>query len=351
MKHPKVLFLPIAVALMAPLLCPLTSSAAEPAATDADREQARELLARGTEAIRNGDYEAARRSLARALGLFASYDIAIALGQAELKGNRYVEAARHLEYALNQFPPSESRTLKQKVEEYLNLAKQHVATLQINVVPPGAAVLIDGAAVPTDTGPTQFVAPGAHVIEAKSDSGFAEPQTVEVSAGEERTINLEVKTRATPTEPTATTATPEPLPLEPETTPPPAEPQDPLKSLVPVYVGAGLTAVGLGTWIGFGLAAGDAADEARELRDVLGSDGCSTNREPASQCQQARDTLDRQRRNATVSNAGLGLSIVGGVATLGYLFLWPDPEPVSAYVMPRVVVGKQSTIVELSGEF
>lgn len=342
----------LATSLLALLVITATATAAaEPSPTEADREQARSLLEEGIQAIRAGEYHTAQRALSRALELLPTYDIAIALGQAELKLGRHVDAARHFQFALNQFPSSESRKLKQSVVEYLGRAKEHVATLQITTLPQGAHanILIDGKPVQHTTGAPQFLEPGSHVIEASLDGDAAGPQTVVVGAGEERTITLELKPRVAAAE--QPSAEPPTSPEFDGVTAVPG-PSEPSKSLIPVYVGAGITAVGLGTWIGFGVAAGNAKQDARELRNDLGPDGCSTPNSSPERCQQASDTLDRQQRYATLGNVGLGVTFVGGIATLGYLFLWPNrsEKPPTGF-MPRLVVGEHASFLELSGGF
>jgi tetratricopeptide (TPR) repeat protein len=327
------------------------ATAAEPVPTEADREQARGLLDEGLRAIRAGEYDVAQQALSRALELLPTYDIAISLGQAELKLGRYVDAARHFQFALNQFPPSESRKLKQSVVEHFEQAQQHIATLLITTIPQGANILIDGKPVEQNAGSPLFVEPGERVLEARLDSDAAEPQTIRVGAGEKHEITLELKPQAS--------AAPTPLHDEGLATPPhggesseTSKNSESSKSLVPVYVGVGITAVGLGTWMGFGLAAGNAKKDAREFRDSLGADGCSTQDSSAIECRQARDALDRQRRNAKLSRVGLGVTVVGGIATLAYLFLWPDDaEAPLAGVLPHLVIGRHESIVEVSGEF
>lgn len=349
MRYSATILSSLTASLVVFLMSTAPAIAAEPSPTEADRDQARELLAEGIQAIQAGEYDTAQRVLSQALELFPTYDIAISLGQAELKLGHYVDAARHFQFALNQFPPSESRKLKKSVEEHLGRAKQHVATLQITTLPRDASVLINGKPVPHTPGAPQFVEPGSHILEARLDRDAAGPQTLMVTAGEERAITLELKPRATIPEPPA--AEP-PGPPETDAITPPSKRSEPSKSPIPLYVGAGITAVGLGTWIGFGVAAGDAKQDARELRNDLGPDGCSTPGSSHQHCQQASDTLHRQRRYATIANVGLGMTVVGSIATLGYLFLWPDgTEEVPTGVLPQLVVGQHESFLELSGAF
>src|SRR5688500_3293923 len=134
--------------------CP-TAYAQQPSqpAPDADRamlaQRCRELFTQGFEAINASEFERARQLLTAALSDCPSYDVAGALGQAELELKRYRDAAEHFDYAISTFPPGESRELLAKTKEGLERAKKHVATLRVAVNQPGAEILIDDRRVGT----------------------------------------------------------------------------------------------------------------------------------------------------------------------------------------------------------
>lgn len=338
---------------------PAAALAQRPSHTEADSERARELFGRAVTAIDAKQFERARELLTQALGLMESFDIAGALGQTELELGSYRDAAEHLSYSLRQFPPSESRKLKQKVAEGLAEAKRHVGTVQVEVVPAeGATVFLDSNPVrmlPLET--DLFVAPGPHTLEARWQSEGSEAQqsatvSIEASAGQEYPVRLVPATEppasasgaASTGDAIETGAEPGALTQE--------EPAATEKSWVPVYVGAGVTAVGLGTWIGFAVAANAAQDDADAYRKELSPDGCTTGTADADTCRASQDAYDRQRRARTVSRIGMGVTIVGALATAGYVLFWPDrPATSTAWVHPAVDIDPTGGTVYLGGSF
>ena len=119
-----------------------------------------------------------------------------------------------------------------------------------------------------------------------------------------------------------------------------------------MYVGAGLAAAGLGTWIGFHIAAENAQDDAEAFNEELEPDGCTTGAADADSCRESQDAYDRQRRNRTISRVGMGVTVVSALATVGYVLFWPNSTASSSgRVQPAVAVDATGGSFYLSGSF
>src|SRR4029078_1788111 len=101
-------FVVVSVLATCSLVTPCHAGSREPDSQTVDRAHARELLQQGIAAIESGSFESARQTLLEAWKLQRSYDVAGALGQAELELKRNRDAAEHLDYSIRDFPPSES---------------------------------------------------------------------------------------------------------------------------------------------------------------------------------------------------------------------------------------------------
>jgi tetratricopeptide (TPR) repeat protein len=307
-------------------------------------DRSRELLRQGIAELEAERFESARSLFAQAFELRQTYDVAALLGQAELELARYRDAAEHLDYALRNFPPSESASLHAKLKTGLDTAKKHVSSLSVVVDQPGSAVLLDGAKLgvaPLDR--DVFVMPGRHHLEVQL-AGRSETRELDLSAGATREVEIELGAQ-----PSAPTPAPHADP-----------PRGPLAtnagsgpSLVPVYIGAALTGIGLATWVGFGIAASNDRDEAENFKNQLGSGGCAGGAASSSECVAAQAAYDSQRAHATWANVGMATTIVAAVGTLGYLLFWPADEPTAAQTRwrTRAEVGRSGASLIVTGSF
>jgi len=89
---------------------PVATAAAQTkaSAADGDETRVRSLYRKAAAAFGAGKYEDAQVLLLEAWHLRRSYDVAAALGQAELELKRYRDAAEHLQYAVKNFAPVKS---------------------------------------------------------------------------------------------------------------------------------------------------------------------------------------------------------------------------------------------------
>lgn len=288
--------------------------------TSENTARARELLRKGFESFDAGLYENAREVLTEAFRLRQSYDVAAALGQAELELGRYTDAAEHLDLALRDFPPSESQELYDKLKAGFIEAKKHVGVLEISFDAASAEISVDGAAArAVKSGALVYVMPGRHELDVTLDSS-TQTRGIEVVAGSQHRVEF-----ISPAQPTGPAAPPPAPPLPPE------REVKARRSLVPVYVGASVAVAGLAGWVGFGLAARADRDEANRLREQLGSSGCSDGTASPAECEAAKEAYDSQRSHATLANVSAGICIAASTITLGYLLFWPSRTPQQAH--------------------
>jgi hypothetical protein len=245
-----------------------------------------------------------------------TYDVAASLGQVEYQLRNYSAGARYLAFALANVPPMEKPETVQRFKNAFAEIKKHVAVATITVRPVTAEVLVDGAAADNATLDAVYLDPGLHKFEARTDAGNATERTLELAAGETYIVDLHVNT--TPANGVAG-AQSDAANASSGTGKPGTSDGAQEYSLVPIYVGAGVTAIGVGLTVAFGVAAKSAKKEAGELRERVGAHGCRDGSALAADCSAASDAYDRQRRDATISKVGIGVTVAGGLATAGYL--------------------------------
>lgn len=282
-----------------------------------DPEHVRDLLTRGTEALSANRNEEARSLLAEAYRLRRSYDVAAALGQAELELGYHRDAAEHLDFAIREFPPGESRKLLKQLEGAFATAKARVATLRVSVNQPGCEVTVDGALVGSSPLPNDlFVEPGVHALGARVGTGSAVERSLVTSAGKDYAVELTLNPKATA--PPANHATPvDTVRLAPQPKPSEVSPKT-----IALIGGGAITAALLGLGIAERLRAADADEDATTLRSRL--DGNCPPHGGSSLCQElVRDLGRRNQANrlAIFSFTGAGLA---GAATLALWFFWDD---------------------------
>lgn len=268
------------------------------------------------------DWEEARRVLLRLWNDSRTYDVAASLSDVEYALGNHLAAAGYIDFALDNVAPNERPETVQRFRAALEKIRKHLGTIHVEVDESGAEVRVDGVGIGrSPLGGALYVEPGHHVIEARLGAQTAQ-QNIQAVAGQSARITLAL--RPSPSLPGADRVT--------SLTPP--EPsfgndggsrtsQTPGKSTLPVYVGLGVTSLGLAAWVGFGIAASSARTDAGDRSAALGESGCAGALSTSSACRDLQDTIDRQQAYVTVSTVGMGAALVGAAATLGYIFLWP----------------------------
>ena len=156
----------------APAPSSASSSGSENAASQ-DRADA--LFLQGKAAAQAKNWDEAHTLLAQAWELKQSYDIAGNLGQVAYLLGKHAEAAQHVSFALRHYPATGDAEQKQKTQDLLDMVRQKVSSLSVQVTPLEAEVLVDGAPAghAGELPPELFVEPGERVITAPAGGEVA----------------------------------------------------------------------------------------------------------------------------------------------------------------------------------
>ena len=250
-----------------------------------------------------GKLDDARGKLEAAWALKKSYDIAGNLGIVELKLNRARDAAEHLGYALQNFPPTESDGARAGLQKQFDDARAQVAAFKILVNVEQASVTVNGRAL------------GHGSI---TDDVYTEPGTVTVEAKREGYSTV----RKTFTATKGAAIREVPLTLIPLEGPKP-------RSVVPGAVLGGVAVVGLATGIGLLVAAGGKHSTVLELNRGILADKKTCAPGAANFDARCTDLEAATSSSDTLHNLGVGFLAGAGAAALGagvYL-LWPASKP------------------------
>ena len=293
-----------------------------PVLAAAPAPDAREQYLKAHRQMDEEDWEGARRTLLEIWGRAPAYDIAGSLAQLEHQLGHRAAAARYAAYAVAHLPIHEK---PDRLRAFIQGLKAVIGTVHVSVTGSPADVVVDGDKIGTAPLVIEtFVEPGKHSIEASAGARVI-TKTFEVAEGAEATIELDVP----PPEPTADATSGSAADATP-----PVRHEPRRKSLVPVYVGAGIFAVSTGLAVGFGVAARSAKTELDD--SGLAWNGCTSDVGPA--CADAEATYDRQRRNAHIAQVSTGVAVVSGLATVAYWLFWPAPSSSTSSSGTRAVV-------------
>lgn len=310
------------------------------------------------DAIVAKNWAGARKILVELWAEAQSYDVALGLGQAELNLKQYAHAALHLTYALDNLPPRESDELRARTQEFLGLARQHLATVEVWVEPQDAAISVDGETVAPSPASEVYVEVGPHTIAARR----ADYQTAEVRVdalqGQTYPVRFQLSPSSAPpaapmTTPIATTPIP-PLPTAPpESGAKRAEQPSSQSSLVPVYIAAGVTAVGLGVGIGTLVAAGNKQSDKNDILARLPEKpACGQGTPYVVDCAHVKDLNDQAATLRTVGFVGVGVA-VAAAGTAAYFLLRhdhgkPSESAQSVQVLPALAPRTLGALVRAS---
>jgi tetratricopeptide (TPR) repeat protein len=166
--------------------------------------QVAQLFEQAQAAFAKGDKQGACDAYKAAWALQKSYDIAGNLGNVEVKLGKYRDAAEHLAFALDNFPPTGEPATQKAIEKKLADVLKEVGRVRVRVTvndasTSGASVTVNGT--PAGTSPiagTLFVAPGTVVIEAKLPGYLDAHQELAVAKGSEQAVTLALVPLAAP---------------------------------------------------------------------------------------------------------------------------------------------------------
>ena len=279
-------------------------------------EQAAQFMKEGQRLFKQNRFDDAVDALTQAFALMRTYDIAVALGDAEAKLGWPTFAASHLRYALNHFPINASRAERDAIQKRFEKARAQVGALTLRVNIAGANLFLNGVAVGTSPIDTEvFVDPGELSVEAKLADHEPQRKSLFVLAGGAETVEMNlVKLKPK---------------VEPEETKMPIEP--PKRNMIPAYVMGAGALLSFGFAIGFEAAGNNKADRTAELVRLIGD--AKAQGEPQAKCDGPSPThplcseYAKARADALrYANTSLGLSIAGALLGAGAFLYWLWPE-------------------------
>lgn len=285
-----------------------------------------------------------------------TYDVALNLGQVELNLGRYREAAEHFAFGIRHMPPGEKQSLLEKSNQLLAKAKQHVGAITLVIHPPGAEVWLNGTRVggaPLYT--DLFVEPGTHKIVATLAGFEASERVLQASAGEGLALTLELKPQVFAGDPDESAPAASQSSSEYLVSPHSLDSHDQRRTAQwPLFVGAGLTATGLGVGVAYTLSADTARSRAESLRVPGDANACGPGTGLVTECRRLREANEQVSRRSNTATAGFVTAGVFGVATLGYWLLThgKGSEPSrTAWFRPAGYVAPGVGAVWLEGAF
>ena len=164
--------------------------AADSAGVDAETlNKARSHFEQGVEFYAEGDYRAALIELQRAYELHRTYKLLYNLGQVAYELRDYAGAERffrdYLAKGGNELSPERRREVKQELARL----RSRLASLRVNTSQPGATIRVDDRVVVHPDGLVR-VSAGRRVIRAEAPGFAPVERVVDVTGGEELTVDL-----------------------------------------------------------------------------------------------------------------------------------------------------------------
>lgn len=327
-----------------------TSSVAfsQPSKTAMSGEEAARLadahFLQGKALLKSGDLKGAYREYRASWDLKRTYDIAANLGNVEIQLGLTRDAAEHFAFSLRNAAVSVAPDRLEKIRKLLDQAKAQVGAVTVKVNVDGAEVLVDGEVVGRSPIAEEiYVDPGRRSIEAKLAGHESAKQSITVERAGSLSVSLTLK---------QIEGSPYVAPTATEPPPPP-----PHKPMIPIFVGAGVTAVGLGVGIVSALVSSAKSNQADDLR----ADLLTKNQGSKSTCYAPTRPADCMRLDAAYVDAGSfrNLEIIGfaaagvaAVATLTYALIPPSAtKPTDSRVRASVIVGPGSGGMVVQGRF
>jgi len=188
------------------VVAPAPGRAQEAPATEAQREEARELFRRGRELYQRGRTEEALEILRRAWELYPSWAVSNGMALCVEKLGRMEEALALYERSLAEGGASIPADQQGQIAQRIGELRRQLRLGRIRVVthPEGVAITLDGAPL----GATPFegnIPAGEHVIGLRLEGYEDAERPVTIAVGESRTVDVtlvaRVETPAGPTEP------------------------------------------------------------------------------------------------------------------------------------------------------
>jgi len=155
--------------------------------------QVRALLRDGEDALAQERLEDAEEAYEKAYALKPGFDVAANLADVERRLGKLTEAAEHYAIAIRSFPSSFDNRIKRELQTALAEVQTEVATVELEVVAPGATVTVDRRNVGVSPLQTPlYLRPGEHVLGARVGEASAS-ETLTLRAGTTTGLVLDPK--------------------------------------------------------------------------------------------------------------------------------------------------------------
>ena len=318
------------------LACTISSPGwSAPPANEA--ESVADLMRQGAADFDKQRYEAAREKFLRAWEVEHHPVIAVSLADAELKLERFRDAAEHLDYYLANLPP-ELEHRRAAAEEKLAECRKHVGRLRIAASDAGAEISLDGEVIgkaPFDR--SMWVEPGTHSLRIERNGRIAARQLT-LGAGHDEAVSLALPSLA-----------PAPMPPAPSTNIDSGDQVEAGPNYLPAIIGGSIAVVGIAAGIVFRLAGESDKDRGERLgKDIPGTSSCRGSSDP--KCTELSDAWEAVDRKRNISTASFVVAGVSGLATAGYYLFWPK-RTTAAQVLPAVTVASSGASLNVAGRF
>lgn len=288
--------------------------------------QVGQLFEQAQAAFAKGDKKGAYDAYKAAWALQKSYDIAANLGVVELKLGKHRDAAEHLAYSLDNFPPTGEEAHQKATERKLAEAVKEIGRLHVQVSVPGASVTVNGA--PAGAAPiaaTIYVDPGPTVVEAKLAGYIDARKQLALNKGGEETVSLTL------------------VPL------PPAR-----RSIVPGAVMGSLAGAALVTGVVLEVVAANKRSSVETTSAAILDARRSCITSAVNYDARCADLTDSAHSSDRLHDAGIGVLVGAGALAAGTVayFLWPTPAQGRAGgLLPAPIITATGAGLSLSGSF
>jgi len=281
------------------------------------------LFFEGKAKAREQKWDEAQLLFERSWHLKPSYDCAGNLGQVALKLGLYTKAATYLDRCLHMFPATGSRTQRVQIEALFREASTHVATVHFTVAGDSGEIVLDRS---IELGMSRgslgavYVNPGTHILQLLHGKQVIAEQSFLAVANASFQVQIgapqEIEHSTAPasdTEHARTGATARPVAA------PLAGSERETRSMVPVYVGAGIS---VASFIAAGALLSSAKSHMNDAYALPLQSGSCLNGANAVLCSQLHEDLAQADRRYNWGYAMFGLGSASLVATVTYA-LWP----------------------------
>lgn len=317
-----------------------------------EREQALELMRKGSEQYKSGNYAGAHALFLKSYELRATYDVACSLAQTNVRLDRTTEALPYYDICVDSYPVSGNGGRLEKIRSDREEALGKVGVVRVEFAQDGVQVLLkDKVLGVTPLSKPLYLEPGVHSLVFKAHEHRQMSRAFRVAAGERHLVAAEfeaIPVTETPEETQKPEVAPQPAPI-----PAPVE-ESTKHNWIPAYVLGGMTVATLASSIVLRVVAGNKKKKVEGLHNDLMPGDCADSG-GAAECEELDSLAKSQRSLGIASDVTMIASGVFAGATLGWIIyelVRPKEAKTSAMnAVPLLDVSTQQAWVGLRGQF